>query len=52
MNLLYKIIFTSFLLSSSLFATSIEDFIDLKKCDKIIDKQVIKICYSYKYVLM
>ncbi len=41
------------LLSSSVIvalnATDISDFIDLKTCDQIIDKQVFKICYSYKY---
>lgn len=30
-------------------ATDISDFIDLKTCDQIIDKQVFKICYSYKH---
>lgn len=30
-------------------ATNISDFIDLKTCDQIIDKQVFKICYSYKH---
>lgn len=36
-------------LTLSLFSKDINDFIDLKKCDQIIDKQVFKICYSYKY---
>ena len=30
-------------------ATNVSDFINLKTCDQIIDKQVFKICYSYKY---
>lgn len=30
-------------------ATDISSFINLKICDQIIDKQVYKICYSYKY---
>lgn len=30
-------------------ATDISDFINLNTCDQIIDKQVFKICYSYKY---
>ena len=30
-------------------ATDISNFIDLKTCDQIIDKQVFKICYSYKH---
>jgi len=29
------------------FATSVKDFIDLKKCDQIINKHIYKICYSY-----
>ena len=41
------------LLSSSVIialnATDISDFINLNTCDQIIDKQVFKICYSYKY---
>lgn len=36
-------------LTISLFSKDINDFIDLKKCDQIIDKQVYKICYSYKH---
>lgn len=44
-----KILFISILFTSILQATSINDFIDLNKCDKVIDKKVIKICYSYKY---
>lgn len=34
---------------SFLYATAIEDYIDKKKCDQIIDKQLYQICYSYKY---
>ena len=37
------------LTSISLQATSIKDFIELDRCDQIIDKQVIKICYSYEH---
>ena len=37
------------LLNSLLFSTSLNDFIDLSKCDQIIDKQIYKVCYSYKY---
>ena len=33
----------------NLYSYDIKDFIDLKQCDQIIDKQVFKICYSYKY---
>lgn len=31
------------------YATSISDFINLNKCDQIIDKKIYKICYSYKH---
>ena len=44
----YIIIFF-ILLVNIIYATSIKDFIDLKKCDQIIDKQVYQVCYSYKY---
>lgn len=30
-------------------ATDISDFINLKNCDQIIDKEVFKICYSYEH---
>ena len=33
----------------SINATQISDFVNLNKCDQIIDKQVYKVCYSYKY---
>jgi len=36
-------------LALSINATQISDFVNLNKCDQIIDKQVYKICYSYKY---
>ena len=34
---------------SSLSATEISDFINKKKCDQIIDKEIYSVCYSYKY---
>ncbi|KIM06070.1 MAG: hypothetical protein KN64_00770 [Sulfurovum sp. AS07-7] len=37
------------LVISIVHATSIKDFIDLKNCDQIVDKQVYNICYIYKY---
>jgi len=37
------------LITLSLFATSISNFVDLSKCDQIINKKVYKVCYSYKY---
>lgn len=37
------------LLFDLLNATSIKDYIDKNKCDKIINKQLYTICYSYKY---
>jgi endonuclease G, mitochondrial len=36
-------------LVSSLSATSINDFLNIEKCDQVIDKQLYSICYSYKY---
>ena len=38
-----------FLLAVYLNATQLNDFINTKKCDQVIDKQLYKICYSYKY---
>lgn len=38
-----------FLLSVFLNAAQLSDFVDIKKCDQVIDKQLYKICYSYKY---
>ena len=35
--------------SFSLFATNINNFINLNECDQIINKKVFKVCYSYKY---
>lgn len=32
-----------------LFSASIDQYIDKSKCDRIIDKQLYQICYSYKY---
>lgn len=36
-------------LPSLLFSTELSDFVDKNQCSKIIDKQLYKICYSYKY---
>ena len=43
-----KIIFITIFLSIQIFATNISDFINKNNCDKVIDKQVFQICYSYK----
>ena len=37
------------ILAFSLNAFEIKDFIDLDKCDKVIDKETFNICYSYKH---
>ena len=37
------------LLTINLLATDISNFLNLKNCDQIIDKQIYKICYSYKH---
>ena len=42
-------IFILFMAISSLSATEISDFINKKKCDQIIDKEIYSVCYSYKY---
>jgi endonuclease G len=44
-----KLLLSLLLLSSLLNATQLSDFVDTKKCDQIIDKQLYEICYSYKY---
>lgn len=36
-------------LATNISALTVDDFIDKSKCDQIIDKQVFKICYSYKH---
>jgi len=43
-----KLLVTTTLLPALAFAVSIEDYIDTSKCEQIIDKQLYKICYSYK----
>jgi endonuclease G len=43
------LVISSKIIHTTLLATSITDYIDTSKCDKIIDKQLYKICYSYKY---
>ena len=42
-------IFFLVLFSFSLYAAQLSDYVDTKKCDQIVDKQLYKICYSYKY---
>lgn len=43
-----KLLLISIVISSQLFATELSDFVDVKKCDQIVDKQLYQICYSYK----
>ena len=45
-----KIILTvaTLALTTNLFAINLEDFINKKQCDQIIDKQVFTICYDYE----
>ena len=49
---MYKIIIILLLISLSFLttinATELKDFFDKSKCDQIIDKQLYKVCYSYK----
>jgi len=35
--------------ATSLYATKINDFMDLRNCDQLINKKIYKICYSYRY---
>jgi endonuclease G len=44
-----KTIITILLLNLVVYATQLSDFVDTKKCDQVIDKQLYKICYSYEY---
>lgn len=44
-----KLLASIALIPTFLLATQLTDFIDTKKCDQIIDKQLYQICYSYKY---
>jgi len=39
------VIFIAILLN----AVSLSDYVNIKDCDQIIDKQTFKICYTYKY---
>jgi len=43
------IIFTLLIVSKSIMAAELSDYVDTSKCDQIIDKQLYQICYSYKY---
>jgi len=44
-----QLLFLVLILVSFTYATSLEDYVDKKQCDQIIDKQLYSICYSYKY---
>lgn len=44
-----KLLLSLLPLSAILNATQLSDFVDTKKCDQVIDKQLYEICYSYKY---
>ena len=43
-----KLLITIFLISTSIYATNILDYINKQNCNQIIDKQVYTICYDYK----
>lgn len=49
MNKFLLLIFVLLIKISSLSATEISDFIDKRKCNQIIDKEIYTVCYSYKY---
>jgi endonuclease G len=44
-----KSIIVSTLFIPTLFANGINNYVDQRDCDKIIDKKVYKVCYSYKH---
>ncbi len=44
-----QLLFLVFILVNITYATSLKDYINKKQCDQIIDKQLYKICYSYRY---
>lgn len=47
---MFKIsLIASLIFSTSIFATEIKDFVDLNKCDRIINKKVFDICYDYSH---
>jgi len=49
MNKFLLLIFVLLIKISSLSATEITDFINKRKCDQIINKEIYTVCYSYKY---
>ncbi len=48
-NKKFIVIISLFICSVQLYATSINNFINLNKCNQIINKKIFKVCYSYKY---
>lgn len=44
-----QLLFILLLLTGISYATSLDHYVNTKQCDQIIDKQLYKICYSYKY---
>ena len=44
-----QLFFLFILITNSIYATSLENYINVNKCDQIINKQLYNICYSYKY---
>ena len=45
---LSQILLISLLLSNELLSVELSNYVDKKKCDQIVDKQLYQICYSYK----
>ncbi|MFZ9659863.1 MAG: DNA/RNA non-specific endonuclease [Arcobacteraceae bacterium] len=45
---LSQILLISLLLSNELLSVELSNYVDKKKCDQIVDKQLYRICYSYK----
>lgn len=46
--LMKKLLIIFLLFPALLLSAQLSDYIDVKKCDQVIDKQLYSICYSYK----
>ena len=43
-----KLLITILLISTSIYATNILDYINKQNCNQVVDKQIYTICYDYK----
>lgn len=44
-----QLVYILLFLTSISYSTSLDDYVDKKQCNQIVDKQLYKICFSYKY---